>query len=94
MMGDAQRRRLWFTGVSIEWAFAPRWSALLQYDAHSGLSRGHLEPLNQTAGLLSMAMRWRTSDRWSVDFGFSEDVMVETAPDINFFIGFRRALDT
>ena len=94
LMGDAQRRRLWFTGVSIEWAFAPRWSALLQYDGHSGLSRGHLEPLNQTAGLLSMAMRWRTSDRWSVDFGFSEDVMVETAPDINFFIGFRRALDT
>ena len=93
LLGEGQRSTLWFAGVSVDWAFAPHWSALLQYDAHEGISRGYLEPLNQTAGMLSAALRWRPSDRWSVDFGFSEDVVVETAPDINFFVNFRMAFD-
>lgn len=94
LLGEGQRRNLWFTGLSVDWAFTPKWSALLQYDAHSGPSSGLLEPLNDTAGLLSMALRWRGSERWFVDFGFSEDVVVDTAPDINFFVNFRMALDT
>lgn len=93
LLGDAQRRTLWFTGLSAEWALSPQWSALLQYDAHSGISRGRFQPLTQTAGMLSLALRWRASERWAVDVGFSEDVVVETAPDINFFLDVRLALD-
>jgi long-subunit fatty acid transport protein len=59
----------------------------------SGISRSHLAPLDQTAGMLSMGLRWRASEKWSVDFGFSEDVVVETAPDINFLLNVRVALD-
>jgi hypothetical protein len=43
--------------------------------------------------MLSMGLRWRASEKWSVDFGFSEDVVVETAPDINFLLNVRVALD-
>jgi hypothetical protein len=43
--------------------------------------------------MLSLALRWRASERWAVDVGFSEDVVVETAPDINFFLDVRLALD-
>ncbi|MDB2365511.1 DUF3187 family protein [Luminiphilus sp.] len=93
LLGDAQRRTLWFTGLSVEWSLTSAWSALLQYDAHSSISRSHLAPLDQTAGMLSMGLRWRASEKWSVDFGFSEDVVVETAPDINFLLNVRVALD-
>jgi len=89
LLGETQRRNLWFAGLSLAWALTPQWSALVQYDAHSGVSHSDLAPLEQTAGMLSMALRWRPSERWSVDFGFSEDVAVETAPDINFLLSFR-----
>jgi hypothetical protein len=89
LLGERQRRTLGFAGLSLAWAMTPQWSALVQYDAHSGLSHGGTASLEQTAGMLSVALRWRPSERWSVDVGFSEDVVVETAPDINFLLNFR-----
>jgi hypothetical protein len=29
-------------------------------------------------------------ERWRIEFGFAEDVAVNTAPDIGFFFGIRR----
>jgi hypothetical protein len=89
LLGENQRRTLGFAGLSLAWALNPQWSALLQYDAHSGVARGDLASLEQAAGMLSVALRWRPSESWSIDVGFSEDVVVETAPDINFLLNFR-----
>jgi len=89
LLGENQRRTLGFAGLSLAWALTPQWSALLQYDAHSGVARGELASLEQAAGILSVALRWRPSQSWSIDVGFSEDVVVETAPDINFLLNFQ-----
>ena len=89
LLGPQQRRSLWFAGLAAEWRFSPRWSALMQYDAHSALLDGELEALNDPAGMLSFALRWRPTSRWMIDVGFSEDVVVESAPDITFLLNAR-----
>ena len=84
-----QRRHLWFAGAALEWRWTPRWSAVLQFDAHRGLAKSSLDALGQNAGMLSLAARWRPTPRWQVDAGFSEDVVVESAPDIVFRVSAR-----
>jgi hypothetical protein len=59
---------------------------LAQIDAHSALGDGNLSTLTQPAGLFSMALRWHTSPKWTWEFGFSEDLVVESAPDITFML--------
>ncbi len=89
LLGEAQKRSLWFAGLAAEWRFSPRWSALLQYDAHSALLSADLAALSRPTGMFSMALRWRLAPEWWIDFGFSEDALVESAPDITFLLGAR-----
>ena len=89
LFGPHQRRSLWFAGVAAEWRFTPRWSALMQYDGHSALLDGSLEAVGEPAGMLSVAVRWRPTGHWMIDAGFSEDVVVESAPDITFLLNAR-----
>ena len=89
LLGETQKRSLWFAGLAAEWRFSPRWSALLQYDAHSALLSADLAALSRPTGMLSMALRWRLAPEWWIEFGFSEDVVVESAPDITFLLGAR-----
>ena len=89
LLGPEQKRSLWFAGLAAEWRFTPRWSALIQYDGHSALLDGALEALGEPAGMLSMAVRWRPTAHWMIDAGFSEDVVVESAPDITFLLNAR-----
>jgi len=89
LLGPHQRRSLWFAGLAAEWRFTPRWSALMQYDGHSALLDGALEAVGEPAGMLSIAARWRPTGHWMIDAGFSEDVVVESAPDITFLLNAR-----
>jgi len=89
LLGPHQRRSLWFAGLAAEWRFTPRWSALMQYDGHSALLDGALKAVGEPAGMLSMAVRWRPTGHWMIDAGFSEDVVVESAPDITFLLNAR-----
>jgi hypothetical protein len=86
LMGPNQKRSLWFGGISLAWPFRDKWSVLAQIDAHSPLGDGNLSALTQPAGLFSMALRWNTSPKWTLDLGFSEDLVVESAPDITFML--------
>ena len=36
-----------------------------------------------------LALRWRLAPEWWIEFGFSEDAVVESAPDITFLLGAR-----
>ena len=89
LLGPQQRRSLWFAGLAAEWRLSPRWSALMQYDGHSALLDGALDALGEPAGMLSLAVRWRPTPHWMIDAGFSEDVVVESAPDITFLLNAR-----
>lgn len=92
LLGETQKRSLWFAGLAAEWRLSRRWSALLQYDAHSKPLSADLDALTKPAGLVSMALRWRSSRDWWVDFGFSEDAVVEASPDVTFLLSVRYSI--
>ena len=92
LLGETQKRSLWFAGLAAEWRFSSRWSALFQYDAHSALISTDLNALSRPAGMASMALRWRSSKGWWVDAGFSEDAVVEASPDITFLLSARYSM--
>ena len=79
------RSGLWFVGIGVDWQVAPRWSLLAQFDGHRAPFDSELGALGDHTGLLSLGLRWRASQRWSLEVGFTEDVLVETAPDVSFF---------
>ena len=92
LLNETQKRSLWFAGLAAEWRFSPRWSVLLQYDVHSALMSADLDALSRPAGMVSMALRWRSSRGWWIDVGFSEDAVVEASPDITLLVSARYSM--
>jgi hypothetical protein len=76
-----------FARAAVTRSIAAAWSLRVQLDGESrrvnGTQLRFLGPsLQMTAGAV---YRWR--HRWRTELGFSEDVAVNTAPDITFFVG-------
>ena len=84
LVAPLQERNLWFAGIGLDWRIAPRWSVLAQYDAHGAVMNSDIEAIGSTAGILSFAARWRADAHWALDLGFTEDIPVESSPDIIF----------
>lgn len=76
---------LWFAGLGADWQLTPDWSLLAQFDAHEAPFNSALNALGSNAGLLSLGLRFQAAPGWQLEIGFSEDILVETAPDITFF---------
>lgn len=91
VFGGAARRTAAFGRVAASWLPSPAWSLRLQLDAQSArLKQTQLRFLGPSM-LLSAGVQWRVNPRWSAQLGFTEDAAVNTAPDVTFFIGMRRA---
>ena len=82
-MKNTERLR-WFSGVSLTKKISERFSALIQLDAHHRLANNAIKPLDRLAAILSLGLRYKVSDKWIFDISFSEDIKVESAPDIAF----------
>lgn len=89
LLGDRQRRDLWFAGIAMDWRFAANWSAILQLDSHRGPLDSALTATGEDAFLLTVGGRWRVARRWAVDFSVIEDIRVASAPDVTFQVGLR-----
>jgi len=64
----------------------------LQLDAHTGVfDRTNLDYLGD-ATVLTIGGDYQFASGWLLDFGVSEDVAVETAPDVVFVVGVKRKL--
>jgi hypothetical protein len=70
-------------------AVGPAWSLRAQLDGQTGHVAGSdlrfLGPCLQ----LTLGAARRLRGRWHLEMGFSEDIAVNTAPDITFFLGIR-----
>ncbi len=82
-MKNTERLR-WFSGVSLTKKISERFSALIQLDAHHRLANNAIKPLGRLAAILSLGLRYKISGKWIFDISFSEDIEVESAPDITF----------
>ena len=90
LFGDQQRSIAWsgLAGVS-----ADVWRGLelkMQVDAHTAvIDDSTLDYLND-AVILTVGGAWKFKSGWQLDLGVSEDIAVETSPDVVFVIGVRR----
>ncbi len=80
---DTERFR-WFSGTSLSRKMSDRISALIQLDTHHRLMNNATKPLDQIVAILSLGLRFKLHDKLIFDLSFSEDIKVESAPDITF----------
>jgi hypothetical protein len=81
ILAAAQERDLWFLGLALDWAVADTVSLIAQVDMNRAPTNSDLTALGDDAVQLALGLRWGFARCWNVDFSFTEDVRVETAPD-------------
>ena len=80
-----------FVRAAITRSLGGRWSLRGQLDGQSRrVDDSELRFLGHSLQL-SLGASYQAHGPWSLDFGFTEDAAVNTAPDITFFLGVRHA---
>jgi hypothetical protein len=68
-------------------ALGPVWSLRAQFDGQSGRVAGSDMRFLGPSLQMTVGAARRLRGRWRIEMGFAEDVAVNTAPDITFFLG-------
>jgi hypothetical protein len=87
--GFAHRTSL-FGRFAVTRAMGSLWSLRAQLDGQTGRVEDSTARFLGPSLQLTVGAVRRLGDRWRIEFGFAEDVAVNTAPDITFFLGIRR----
>jgi Protein of unknown function (DUF3187) len=83
--GNADRTAA-FARVAASWNASSAWCLRAQLEGVlSRLQRTQLRFLGPSA-VFAIGAAVQTTPRWRIDFGFTEDIAVNTAPDIEFFL--------
>ncbi|WP_162883828.1 DUF3187 family protein [Chromatocurvus halotolerans] len=86
-----QRENLLGIGsTTLAWRVSGNWVLKAQLDGHTAAYHDTGSLLDRGSLQLSLAAAFAMSRDWSFEVGFSEDIAVETAPDIAFHGGFQR----
>ena len=91
VFGGAARRASVFGRGAVTWVAGSHWSWRAQLEAQSARIKDTRLRFLGPSVVLSAGAEVKLSDRWQLQAGFSEDVAVNTAPDVAFFLGLRRA---
>ncbi len=82
-----QRRKLaGFLSAALNYSLSYRWSAILQYDAHTALYKDSGKAPLGDGQILSIGSRWQSAG-WSWHLALLEDIRVDSAPDVGFQLG-------
>lgn len=86
-------RRDWvaYGSSTLAWLYNDRVSFKVQLDAHTAFYNSALTELGSDSAQLSLGGAVRIADNWAVDMAVSEDVVVDTAPDVVFLVGIKRS---
>lgn len=85
-----QRNLVTFGTLGIGWRPGAWFLFQLQLDAHTSFyDDSRLKQIDATAAQLTMGGALRLGERTRLDIGVSEDVAVDTAPDVNFHFNLR-----
>jgi hypothetical protein len=87
LYGGAAHRTSAFARGAVTRELTPGWSVRLQLDGQTGRVRDSELRFLGPSLQMTVGAECRLSRRWRVEFGFAEDVAVNTAPDITFFLG-------
>lgn len=90
VLPDQQRRWVGFGGAGISWKVWQPLALKAQLLGHTAFYQdSELKPLNQNAVQLLLGGTWDISSRTALDIAISEDLNVNTAPDVSALISLR-----
>lgn len=90
VLGDQQRRAVAFGSAGTHWRAFKRLTLTAQLDAHTSFYRGSdLRPLASPSVQLVLGGTWSVGRKLDLEVAVSEDLVVDTAPDVLIQIGMR-----
>ena len=73
-----------FGSSTLVWQWSPQLALKAQLDLHSRLYDSDLRELGRGSAQLVLGGSWQVTPQWVLDLAVSEDIAVETAPDVVF----------
>ena len=93
VLAAQQRPAVAFGGLALAYEAAGWLDLKAQVNAHSSFYSGsQLKQVNAASGQLTLGGEFRLSRRTSLDFGVSEDIVVDASPDVVFHFGVRHKI--
>ena len=90
VLPDQQRHLVGFGSAGLHWKAFPRVTLAAQIDGHTPFYNGsELRPLGYTSLQLVLGGMWRLQDRHTAELAITEDLAVDTAPDVVVRLGLR-----
>ncbi len=77
-----QRRSALYGSVGTQFAINHKWRFITQLDAHTALYDSALRELGDPAINLGVGFRYLAGQSYSLEFSISEDIAIDTTPDI------------
>ena len=74
---------------TLSWLATDSLSLKIQLDAHSAFYDSAVKPLGGDSAQIIVGGAIRLSEKWLLDLAVSEDIVVDTAPDVVFHIGIK-----
>jgi Protein of unknown function (DUF3187) len=85
-----QREWMWSAGAGLSARAIGNLTLTLQVDAHSAVFDSENLDFLGDAVLLSLGGSYKFSSDWELTLGVSEDIAVESSPDVTFLVGLKR----
>lgn len=82
VLDDRQKNSAWFGAMEIAWTQMQDWRLRAQLSAHSAIYDSALTSLGDASTQLLLGGTVRLTPQWALDFALSEDIVLDTAPDI------------
>ena len=83
VLDDRQKSSAWFGSAEVAWAATQDWRLRAQVSMHSAIYDSALTSLGETSTQLLLGGTVRLSPQWALDIALSEDIALDTAPDIS-----------
>src|SRR5690606_29732718 len=90
VLGALQEDQVWFASAGVSWAAGDNWRLKAQLEAHTAFYDSALKELGDDSLQLVLGGSVRLTPRWLLDLAISEDLAVDTAPDVVFQLALRR----
>ncbi len=87
VLSDKQRQWVGFGSVGLGWSPLPWLAFKIQADGHTAFfNNSQFEQLDSASAQLGVGGTVQLSDKDTLDLCVSEDIVVDTAPDVNFHV--------
>ncbi|MGK0441617.1 MAG: hypothetical protein ACJA0N_001418 [Pseudohongiellaceae bacterium] len=89
ILSELQEEQVWFGSSTLSWAYSDTVTLKTQIDMHSAFYDSQLKQIGDNSTQLMLGASIKVTPKLIVDLSVSEDIAVETAPDVVFQVGLR-----